>query len=271
MLPFIWSTILAVCLCFTGYAQHTSPYDVHWGSEAAILATTGALYGTGQYLRTEVEPLPASFDYDFDVHDIWVLDRSAALQWCERSDAWSDHTFHAAAAMPLLLFADKRVRKDAWKIGLMFGETMMLSDGITNVFKGTTSRKRPYLYNPDAPEYLRYKKQATMSFLSGHTSSTAMLSFFAAKVYADYHPDSPYQYVGYGSAFALTAATGYLRYRAGKHYPTDIIAGFAVGALSGWLIPELHRADRALWLRRLQVRSSSLDTGERTVGLVYTF
>ena len=35
--------------------------------------------------------------------------------------------------------------------------------------------------------------------------------------------------------------TAYLRVRAGKHFLTDVIAGYAVGATIGILVPHLHR------------------------------
>ena len=37
------------------------------------------------------------------------------------------------------------------------------------------------------------------------------------------------------------AFVGYLRYRALKHYPTDLLIGVFIGASLGILIPELHR------------------------------
>jgi len=39
----------------------------------------------------------------------------------------------------------------------------------------------------------------------------------------------------------MPAVTGYLRYEAGRHFPTDILGGYALGALTGVLIPIMHR------------------------------
>ena len=37
------------------------------------------------------------------------------------------------------------------------------------------------------------------------------------------------------------AGVGYMRYESGRHFPTDIIVGAAVGSALGWGIPALHR------------------------------
>ncbi|MBT8218659.1 MAG: phosphatase PAP2 family protein, partial [Bacteroidia bacterium] len=42
------------------------------------------------------------------------------------------------------------------------------------------------------------------------------------------------------TAIAVPALTGLLRTRAGKHFYTDVIVGFVVGAAVGYLIPEIH-------------------------------
>lgn len=42
-------------------------------------------------------------------------------------------------------------------------------------------------------------------------------------------------------AAILPALTGITRVKAGKHYWTDVITGYAVGALVGTLTPLLHR------------------------------
>ena len=82
---------------------------------------------------------------------------------------------------------------------------------------------------------------AGASFFSGHTSCVASNSFFAARVFSDYYPESKWKPVVWGAAIALPAVTGYLRVKAGKHYPSDVIAGYAVGAAVGYFVPKLHR------------------------------
>ena len=74
-----------------------------------------------------------------------------------------------------------------------------------------------------------------------HTSLSAAGSFFAARVFSDYYPDSKWKPVVWGAAVAIPAVTGYLRVRGGRHFPTDVIAGYAVGALAGWGVPALHK------------------------------
>ena len=43
------------------------------------------------------------------------------------------------------------------------------------------------------------------------------------------------------SAATIPAAMGVLRVRSGRHFPTDVITGYAVGALLGWAVPYIHR------------------------------
>jgi membrane-associated phospholipid phosphatase len=45
----------------------------------------------------------------------------------------------------------------------------------------------------------------------------------------------------WGVAATATGTTAYLRHRAGKHFPSDILVGTAVGVLSGVLVPHFHK------------------------------
>ena len=112
--------------------------------------------------------------------------------------------------------------------------------GANQSVKTTMLRERPYLYNPDVSWADKGKKDARLSFYSQHTSLTGYLSFFAAKIYHDTHPQAKNRWLVWAGAGALTSATGFLRVRAGKHFPTDVIVGGAMGALVGWGIPQLH-------------------------------
>ena len=80
---------------------------------------------------------------------------------------------------------------------------------------------------------------------SGHTSFTAAISFYFAKVMNDYHPqyEKPVIKLRYGPiSAAIPAATGYLRVKGGASiFTTDAISGYVFGAFVGWLIPELHK------------------------------
>ena len=107
--------------------------------------------------------------------------------------------------------------------------------------KGIIRRPRPLLYNPNVPFEKKNKKGARLSFFSGHTSGVATLSFLSAKFFADYYPDSKWKPVVWTAAALLPSTTGYLRYKAGKHFKTDVMMGAAIGACVGILIPHLHK------------------------------
>ena len=66
------------------------------------------------------------------------------------------------------------------------------------------------------------------------------LTFLTARIITDLHPDTKNKGVIWGAAITAPAILGYMRVRAGRHFPTDVIAGYAVGATIGYLIPEFH-------------------------------
>ena len=57
----------------------------------------------------------------------------------------------------------------------------------------------------------------------------------------DFYPDSKAKPIIWTSAALIPAITGYLRVKAGRHFTSDVLVGFLVGAAVGWVIPELHR------------------------------
>lgn len=161
----------------------------------------------------------------------------------------SDLFFYGSIPLPLLLFLDHDIRKDIGTVSLLYLETMA-TNGI--FYTGTalvTDRYRPLSYiKPGHENYsneLRVDRQlngnAKNSFLGGHPSLVATSTFFIAKVYSDYHPDSKYRWVFYTGAAALTTATAYLRHLSGRHFPSDLIVGSVAGTLSGILVPHFHK------------------------------
>lgn len=171
--------------------------------------------------------------------DIWKIDRSATNNWSPKSALASDILLYSGIAFPSLLFINKNVRKERY-VSLLYAEALVLNAGFTSLVKELTKRKRPFMYNPDAPMDKKLKKDARRAFFSGHTSLTATSSFFMAKVFADLNPNSNLKPLVWTSAALLPAITGILRYTAGKHFWTDILVGYAVGAAIGILVPRIH-------------------------------
>ncbi len=123
----------------------------------------------------------------------------------------------------------------------MYIQSMATTSALFTVSAGLTNRARPYVYNTETPEDQVRKTSATRSFYSGHVASTATATFFAAKVFSDFNPDSKLKPYLWGAAITLPAAVGYLRIEAGQHFLTDVVLGYALGAISGYYIPEMHR------------------------------
>ena len=175
------------------------------------------------------------------VSDINGFDRWAADLYSPKAADASDYIFYGSIPAPLLLLADKAVRKDAAKIGLLYLQAM----GITGVFYTGTNylvdRYRPLTYNPEVPIGERTSGGSRNSFIGGHPALVATATFFSAKVYSMYHPQSSLRHVLYGVAGVGTGLTAYLRHRAGKHFPSDLIAGTAIGTLSCILVPHFHK------------------------------
>ena len=175
------------------------------------------------------------------VSNINGFDRWAADVYSEKAAKTSDMFFYSSMPLPLFLLIDKKISRDAAKVGFMYLEAMavtgLLYTGSTYLF----DRYRPYAYNPEASMGDRTEGGAKNSFFAGHVALVGTATFFMAKVYSDYHPESKAKWLFYTGASLATAATGYLRHRGGRHFPSDILLGAAVGTLSGILVPHFHK------------------------------
>lgn len=169
------------------------------------------------------------------------FDRWAADVYSEKAATTSDFFFYGSMPLPLVLMLDKHIRKDAGKIGFLYLEAMsvtgLMYTGATFAF----DRYRPLAYNASVSMEEKMRGGSKNSFFAGHVALVATSTFFTAKVFSDYHPNSKLKYLFYGAAVVSTAGTGYLRHRGGKHFPSDIILGTAVGTLSGLLVPHFHK------------------------------
>lgn len=232
-------TLLFLLISITIYAQ--SPYELSKKKDLPLAIGGMVLYTGGQILNTTIKPLTLSEINALDATTINSFDRSATTRWSLSADKTSDYLHNGSVFLPFTLLAFKPIRKDSRKIGLLLAESFLISKGLTKITKATVQRIRPFAYNKTVDLEEKIKKTAKRSFFSGHTSGAAVFSFFTAKILTDYYPDNKWKPIIWTSAALIPAATGYYRYRAGKHYTSDILVGYAVGSIVGVLIPHLHR------------------------------
>jgi membrane-associated phospholipid phosphatase len=176
-----------------------------------------------------------------DRNDINEFDRGATYNSSASAKTASDVLLYSSALLPLSFLASKESRQDFGRISILYGETVFITAGITYFTKGVILRTRPFVYNEDFSLADKEKASARHSFFSGHTSLTAASCFFTAKVFSDYFPDSKLKPYVWAGAIVLPAVTGYFRVAAGKHFRTDVITGYVIGASIGYLVPRLHK------------------------------
>ena len=238
-----WIHLLISCILLAptlGLAQgpyHLCKADIGVGIGAAAFA------GVGYVAQARVNRLTIGALNALDPYKVPRFDRFNVGDWRPSAAKVSDIAVVAACAAPLTLFAGRGERHDFTTIVVMGAEAGLISLGLVNTTKGLARRTRPFAYGHGAPLQELLSPHARLSFFSGHTTFTATASFFAAQVYADYHPQSKWKALVWAGAALAPAAVGYLRVRAGKHFLSDVVTGYAVGAASGLLVPILHRRD----------------------------
>lgn len=230
-----------ILLTCSAFAQ--SPYKTSWNQDGYILGGSAVAAITAYSIDERVSPLSLNEIEALNRNDVSSLDRAATYNWSEKVSTASDLTVGAIIVSPALFYFSEKMRKDYRTISIMYAETMMLSLALPSIAKAVTVRKRPFVYNPDAPGYDKLDKDAKRSFFSQHATFAFASATFLSSVYSRYYPDSKFiPYIWAGSL--LTASlTGYLRFEAGMHFPTDILTGALVGGAVGYLIPKIHESD----------------------------
>ena len=217
-------------------------YQLRGGLDIPLLAGGAAGVTASILLRDRREPLSLEDVDKLSVDDILAFD-GGGTNYSEGAAITSDVLVASSFASPLALLAFDETRGDASTLGLIYLETIMINEALTGITKALVKRPRPFAYNRNAPEAVRTNRTNNLSFFSGHTSHSAATSFFTAKTISDYVDRSGVRAVAWTSAILLPAATGFFRYKAGKHFPSDVVVGYLVGASVGVLVPHLHKTD----------------------------
>lgn len=158
----------------------------------------------------------------------------------------SDNVLKGLITLPFLLLIDKRIRRDwrgfvslyAWLHALTY--TIYSFSPLGPAF---VDKYRPVVFYKDLPEVVRNPGNNRNARFSGHTANGACAAFFMAKVYSDYHPEQSVaaKYGNYLLAYTAPLLLGWLRTKALKHFPSDVLQAIVIGSACGIMIPELYK------------------------------
>ncbi|PKV66801.1 phosphatase PAP2 family protein [Pontibacter ramchanderi] len=233
------------CLVLTAQAsqaQSDSPYRTKFAIDAPITAAGMGLSYYGLTRMQDKDGLTEEQIANLNKNQVNSFDRFSAGWDSDQAKKVSDFPFYGSFALPLVLVAfDDDVRSNAGQVLGMYVQTMAITGALFTMSSGFNPRTRPLVYSPDVEMGDKMRANARNSFYAGHTTAAAAASFFFAKVFHDFNPDSPARpYVWVGAA-TVPAAVGYLRLRAGKHFLSDNLLGYAIGSAVGILVPQLHK------------------------------
>lgn len=144
-------------------------------------------------------------------------------------------TLLTVVATLLLLFHQRR------REALIFAGTVILAYASSEVLKAFYDRDRPMLVAHGSIVY-------SQSFPSGHSTAAAATFLTLATVLASFETKRRSKALIYALAITGMIAVGVSRVYLGVHWPTDVLAGWALGAswaLAAWIVLVFTQPGRA--------------------------
>ena len=207
--------------------------------DPTIAVGNGLIFTASIIAQKQVKPLEDKVIFGLNINDVNRIDRVACAQWSPNAAKVSDGLALSAGLMYSYFLFHPETRKESINIGGVAFQSLLLSQSLSNAFK-LTCRNRPYLYNQSVRIEEKRKADARMSFFSAHTSTVSSLCFSFAFAHNVYHPKSNQTGIWIG-AITIPAIEGFLRVKAGKHYPSDVITGYLIGLGSSFIMHYLHK------------------------------
>lgn len=253
-------------------APQQHPYQVSFKQEIPYLIAGFTLTSAG-IIASQLDDKQRHQEADLpllNANNIHSFDRGALDNWSPTADRHSGYLRWGTTLLPAVFVFHRSTRKDLVPLIVMASEVFSINYGSTILTKHLVKRSRPFTYNETLSVEDRTRDAGRLSFYSGHTSHTASFTFFIAKVIHDYHPNASngLKIAVWSSAIAIPATSAYLRVQAGEHFPTDVLAGYAIGALIGYAVPALHKRQANRPDRKMSLVPSM---GQETLGFRMTY
>ncbi len=220
-----------------------APQPVHADSFLVDPLADGIVLSSGLVLAGVSEaffhrPAPADLGIA-DINTVNGFDRLAVFSYSHGLDVASDIALYTMLAVPAVMAAFAGT-DGAVSMLIPYLECIAYADFTKNLLKYLLPRQRPWLYMAGEPGSNPSKWETNDSFPSGHTTLSFAAAVFGLFAFAEYFPNSPYLYLFAAGDLGLATATATLRVVSGMHFLTDVIAGAALGAAFGSLLPLIH-------------------------------
>jgi membrane-associated phospholipid phosphatase len=231
-------------------------------ADGAVIVVAAGFAGILEIINSTGEVRPQQVPVNFDRSKLLFIDRGALSQTIDdNAGLFSNVGLFMSVGYAVLDPVMSGLRENSGQAGLvdgiLYAESISLTWAMTNLTKIAVRRPRPSAYleaeaNKNNPNYANTQTDSALSFFSGHASMTAAIGATATYL-AFARSKSPWRpWVTLIVASAVTSFTSYERVRAGKHFPTDVIAGTIAGAGVGIVVPHLHRSEdikqRRIWV-----------------------
>ena len=220
-------------------SKNLSPFNIDFSREAIIFGATAVAAVSAYAVLENVKPFTPEEISLLNPADVNGFDRGAIGPFAE--DHVGDILLYTSYLLPLTFLTYGETNNDFLDLTLMYSEILLIQASINGIVKGTVQRTRPFVYDDQTSIDEKTDKDARISFFSGHTSMTAAISFFTAKVFTEYIEDNTAKILIWSGAALLPAVTAISRVNTHWHFPTDVMVGYAIGAFVGYIIPEIHR------------------------------
>ena len=135
-------SILSILVFIGTNISAQSPYQLNWKKELAFSGIGLGIVGLGAYQRSQT-PLYTLSDLELlNASSINGFDKNAIHNYSLNAHHASDVFWYSSLSAPLWFLAGKKTRKDFGIIAALWGETMVISAGLTLLTKYTRSEKR---------------------------------------------------------------------------------------------------------------------------------
>jgi membrane-associated phospholipid phosphatase len=239
----------ALALCAAGLAapvaaqQRPAPQTVRFSVSAwPDAAVLGALAATASIPAIFQDELPHATCAPCDPSGLLGIDRGTVgivdTTWHQVSNVTLLVTVAASGALLYRARGGEPDRFDAAvEDAVILAQSVLAASAATNWLKVAFARPRPPRYTDQAGLY--EDADYGVSLPSGHASTAfaAAATYWSIQQRRGQAGRRTAEIVG---LFALAAVTGGLRVAAHKHFPTDVLAGAALGTAIGWTVPRLH-------------------------------